>query len=67
MEARQGENPAKPGFQRSQQPDPHARERAFEMDRHAGPPGVSPEAAAVEIAEIVDGIGDTCPECPPVD
>jgi len=47
--------------------DPHARERAFEMARHATPPGVSPEAAAVEIAEILEGIGDTCPECPPVD
>jgi hypothetical protein len=47
--------------------DPHARERAFDMARHASPPGVSPEAAAVEIAEVLDGIGDTCPECPPVD
>ena len=47
--------------------DPHARERAFEMARHSAPPGVSPEAAAVAIAEILEGIGDTCPECPPVD
>lgn len=47
--------------------DPHARERAFEMARHAPPPGASSEAAALEIAEILDGIGDTCPECPPVD
>ena len=47
--------------------DPHARERAFEMARHSAPPGVSPEAAAVAIAEILEGIGDTCPECPPGD
>jgi hypothetical protein len=47
--------------------DPHARERAFDIARHAPPPGVSPKAAAVEIAEILDGIGDTCPECPPMD
>ena len=47
--------------------DPHARERAFEMAKHSAPPGVSPEAAAVAIAEILEGIGDTCPECPPGD
>ena len=47
--------------------DPHARERAFDMARDAAPPGVSPEAAAAEIAEVMEGIGDTCPECPPVD
>ena len=47
--------------------DPHARGRAFDMARHAPPPGVSPEAAAVEIAGVLDGIGDTCPECAPVD
>jgi hypothetical protein len=45
----------------------HARERAFDMAAYAAPPGVSPEAAAAEIAEVLDGIGDTCPECPPVD
>ena len=47
--------------------DPHARERAFDMARHSAPAGVSSEAAAAEIAEVLDGIGDTCPECPPVD
>ena len=47
--------------------DPHARERAFEMARHAAPPGVSPEAVAVEIAAILESIGDTCPECPLAD
>jgi hypothetical protein len=47
--------------------DPHARERAFDMAKHAAPAGVSPKAAAFEIAEVLDGIGDTCPECPPLD
>ena len=47
--------------------DPHARERAFDMANYAAPPGVSPGAAAAAIAEVLDGIGDTCPECPPVD
>jgi hypothetical protein len=43
--------------------DPHARERAFDVARHDPPPGVSPQAAAVVIAEVLDSIGDTCPEC----
>lgn len=45
--------------------DPHARERAFEIARHDAPPGFSPEAAAAAITEVLDSIGDTCPECPP--
>jgi hypothetical protein len=45
--------------------DPHARERAFDIARLEPPPGVSPQAAAVVIAEVLDSIGDTCPECPP--
>jgi hypothetical protein len=45
--------------------DPHARERAYDMARRDPPPGVSPQAAAVAIAEVLDGIGDTCPECLP--
>jgi hypothetical protein len=45
--------------------DPHARERAFDIARRDPPPGVSAAAAAVAIAEVLDGIGDTCPECPP--
>jgi hypothetical protein len=42
--------------------DPHARERAFDIARR-DPPGISPEAAAVAVAEVLGGIGDTCPEC----
>lgn len=45
--------------------DPHARERAVDMAREAPPPGVSPDAAAAEVQEVLDSIGDTCPECPP--
>jgi hypothetical protein len=47
--------------------DPHARERAFAIARKYAPSGISSEAAAVAITEVLDGIGDTCPECPPVD
>jgi hypothetical protein len=47
--------------------DPHARERAFDIARRDPPTGVSPEAAAVAIAEVLEGIGDTCPECPTED
>jgi hypothetical protein len=44
--------------------DPHARERAFDIARRDPAPGVSPQAAAVAIGEVLDSIGDTCPECP---
>jgi hypothetical protein len=43
--------------------DPHARERAFAIAREEPPPGVSSEAAAAAVAEVLDGIGDACPEC----
>jgi hypothetical protein len=45
--------------------DPHARQRAFDIAREERPPGVSPQAATVAIAEVLDSIGDSCPECPP--
>ncbi len=45
--------------------DPHARDRAFAAARRDPPPGLSPQAAAVALAEVLDSIGDTCPECPP--
>jgi hypothetical protein len=46
--------------------DPHACKCAFDIARTDPPPGVSSQAAAVAIAEVLDSIGDTCPECPPV-
>jgi hypothetical protein len=45
--------------------DPHARERAFAIARHNPPAGVSPQAASDAVAEMLDSIGDSCPECPP--
>jgi hypothetical protein len=45
--------------------DPHAHERAFDIARQDPPNGISAEAAAVEIAEMLESIGDSCPECPP--
>jgi hypothetical protein len=47
--------------------DPDARERAFVIARRDPPASTSPEAAAAVIAEVLDSIGDTCPECPPSD
>jgi hypothetical protein len=45
--------------------DPHARDRALLVAREEPPPGVSPEAAAVAVVEVLESIGDSCPECPP--
>jgi hypothetical protein len=41
--------------------DPHAREHAIDIARSE----LSPDAAVAEIREVLDSIGDTCPECPP--
>jgi hypothetical protein len=45
--------------------DPHARDHALDLAREERPAGISPQAAAVAVAEVLDAIGDTCPECPP--
>ena len=44
--------------------DPHTRERAFDIARRDPPAGVSTDEAAAEIRDVLDLIGDTCPECP---
>jgi hypothetical protein len=44
--------------------DPHARERAVDMARQEPPSGISPDEAADDVREVLDSIGDTCPECP---
>jgi hypothetical protein len=43
--------------------DPHARERAFDIARQDPPLGISHQAAAVAIAEVLESIGDSCSEC----
>jgi hypothetical protein len=45
----------------------HARHRAFDIASQDPPLGVSSQAAAAAIQELLDSIGDTCPECPPSD
>ena len=45
--------------------DPHARERALLVARRDPPPGVSPDEAVAAVRDVLDTIGDTCPECPP--
>jgi len=45
--------------------DPHARERAFDIARQDPPADVSPQAAEAAIRDVLDSIGDSCPECAP--
>jgi hypothetical protein len=45
--------------------DPHARAHAFDIARRDPPPEVSCQAAVGAIAEVLEGIGDTCSECAP--
>ena len=45
--------------------DPHARERAFDIARLYPPADVSPHAAEAAVRDVLDSIGDTCPECAP--
>ncbi|MBR0861884.1 hypothetical protein JQ614_08170 [Bradyrhizobium diazoefficiens] len=44
--------------------DPHARERAFVIARQDSPAGFSPEETVAEVRDVLESIGDTCPECP---
>jgi hypothetical protein len=45
--------------------DPHARERAFDIARQDPPKGLAVAKAIAEIEDVLNSIGDTCPECPP--
>lgn len=47
--------------------DPHARARAYDIARQDPPSGASSEVARAELHDVLDSIGDTCPECPPED
>lgn len=44
--------------------DPHARERAFDIARRDLPENVSRQTAGAAVRDVLDSIGDTCPECP---
>lgn len=44
--------------------DPQARERAFHIARRDLPEGVSRQTAEAAVRDVLDSIGDTCPECP---
>jgi len=43
--------------------DPHAREYALAIAKQDPPDGLSPDQAVAEVCEVLDSIGDTCPEC----
>jgi hypothetical protein len=45
--------------------DPHARDHAVDIARQEPPPGLSPDEAVLKVREVLDSIGDTCPECRP--
>jgi hypothetical protein len=45
--------------------DPHALERALDVARQEPPAGLSPDRAIAEVRDVLDSIGDTCPECLP--
>ena len=47
--------------------DPHARDRVFQIARTDPPAGASSQVAAGAIAEVLDSIGDACPECSSAD
>ncbi|TFV36947.1 hypothetical protein [Bradyrhizobium niftali] len=44
--------------------DPHARERAFDIARQDPPAGISSADGIAELRDVLESIGDTCPECP---
>jgi hypothetical protein len=43
--------------------DPHAHARALRIGRDNPPPGLSPDEARSAIEDVLDGIGETCPDC----
>jgi len=45
------------------QTDPHAREQAFRIAREEPLAGLSPKEAVAAVQEVLDTVGDTCPEC----
>jgi hypothetical protein len=45
--------------------DPHAREKAYDIARSHPPSGSTAAEAAAALDDVLDGIGDVCPECLP--
>lgn len=45
--------------------DPDARARALRIGQDDPPPGLSADEARAAIADVLDGIDDTCPDCLP--
>jgi hypothetical protein len=45
--------------------DPHARDHAVDIALQHPPADLTPDAAEAEVREVLDSIGDICPECPP--
>ena len=45
--------------------DPHARERALDIARRHPPANQSAQEAMEEIRDVLETVGDTCPQCPP--
>ena len=43
--------------------DPHARQRAFALACQAQELGIRYEHAIAAVHEVLESIGDTCPEC----
>ena len=43
--------------------DPHARDEAFRIAREDPLAGLSPEQAVAAVRQVLDSVGDTCPEC----
>ena len=44
--------------------DPHARERAIAVAREDPPSDLPPDQAVAAVQDVLDSIGETCPECP---
>ena len=44
---------------------PYARDCALAAARQDPPFGVSSDEAVAEVKDVLNSIGDTCPECPP--
>jgi hypothetical protein len=44
--------------------DPHARAEAFQIAREDPLAGLSPEEAVDAAREVLESVGDICPECP---